>query len=335
MSLWGSIGSFFGSFSTIGAISTCGSFSDFPSKFWKSCKNLAKIRFAEPSFFCATTRKNGSFAEWEVWICSLFGTFLNAFFLRSGGDFGELFFFLRPWRAAKELGGNPRFSRRAFRKCLKKTPQSTVLRRNAFRELRRSPENSTAAREPSARASSLAAVYRGSLTTHEMLLSAVGKRFLKMVGLPRNLKNVKICNSSVFVYIYIKKYTHIHLLRQTANTKTNPKTQIGNRLLDLAKITPKNHNILDPYRVCDLLRFAWQTKRAHNPNNPFLCKQSKFQTSFKNSIKSRLGLINKRPIFAFVQQCCHFYWSGPPMLWFHQFWTNKHEPLEKMERTRQ
>ena len=49
-------------------------------------------------------------------------------------------------------GASPRFSRKAFRKCVKNVPETPVLRGEAFHELRRSPETLTAAKEPSARA---------------------------------------------------------------------------------------------------------------------------------------------------------------------------------------
>ena len=136
-----------------------------------SVKVLEKFRksvlSAEPSFFCVTTRKKSFFLRnGRCEFAHFFGTFLKCVLSAE------------PRRTSLE--GACGFWWRAFRKCLEKTLQSPVLRGDAFHELRRGPESSTAAREPSARA------------------SCFGLPRSSCPGLPRSSKNASFCGRKRF-----------------------------------------------------------------------------------------------------------------------------------------
>ena len=102
----------------------------------------------------------------------------------------------------------------------KKTPQSPVLRGDAFHELRRSPESSTAARELSARASffGLPRSCCPGLPHSSRNASSCGKkRFWKNGWAPSQLKNVKVWAplQLIRIYFYIihidtKIHVHVH-----------------------------------------------------------------------------------------------------------------------------
>ena len=87
------------------------------------------------------------------------------------------------------------------------TPQTPVLREEAFHELRRGPETSTAAREPSARASflgSLAALARDSRAALDLLLCGRKRFWKKSLGSLAAETVSKFgppCSSSGYIYI--------------------------------------------------------------------------------------------------------------------------------------